>query len=126
MFRASVFDSYFVGKVLPLLKFYEMENLNEIKLKLIAKICKSKNPDLIKALLEKLKENSTVVSEPNSVYENEKPLTDEQVENYFKEDEIVLPKSVMEMVEKGMEDVKNGRVSDNEEVEKYFEEWLKD
>ena len=103
-----------------------MENLNEIKLKLIAKICKSKNPDLIKALLEKLKENSTVVSEPNSVYENEKPLTDEQVENYFREGEIVLPKSVMEMVEKGMGDVKYGRVSDNEEVEKYFEEWLKD
>ncbi|MNL90124.1 hypothetical protein D3C87_2209280 [compost metagenome] len=53
-------------------------------------------------------------------------MTDEEVEEYFKEEEIILPDYVMKMIERGMDDVKNGRVIDNEEVEKYFEEWLKD
>lgn len=104
-----------------------MENINEIKIKLIQKICESENFYLLSSILKNL-ENQPIgnVSEQDAIYKSEKPMTDEEVEEYFKEDEVILPDYVMKMIERGREDVKNGRVVDNEEVEKYFEEWLKD
>ena len=52
-------------------------------------------------------------------------MTDEEVEEYFKEEEIILPDYVMKMIERGMDDVKNGRVYTEEEMDKMDEEWLK-
>lgn len=103
-----------------------MENINEIKLKLIQEICSSENYYLLSALLKRLENSSDLINEPQSVYQNERPMTDEEVEEYFKEEEIVLSPAMMKIIERGMDDVRNGRTIDNEEVEKYFEEWLKD
>ena len=51
-------------------------------------------------------------------------MTDEEVENYFKEDEIKLHPVYMKMIERGMEDVRNGHVLTEEEMDKMDEEWL--
>jgi len=104
-----------------------MENINEIKIKLIQKICESENFYLLSSILKNLENHTTGnVSEQDAIYKSERPMTHEEVEEYFKEDEVILPDYVMKMIERGREDVKNGRVVDNEEVEKYFEQWLKD
>ena len=104
-----------------------MENINDIKIKLIQKICESDNYYLLSAFLKNFESKSpNIVAESPSIYESEKPMTEEEVDEYFKEEEIVLPDYVIKMIELGMDDVKNGRVIDNDEVEKYFEEWLKD
>lgn len=104
-----------------------MENFEFLKSKLIRRISESSDRNLILKLWELMTgENVTSVSEPQSIYESEKPMTEEEVEEYFREEEIVLPEAVLKMIEKGLDDVKKGRVIDNEEVEKYFEEWLED
>lgn len=104
-----------------------MENFEFLKSKLIRTISESSDRNLILKLWEFITaENVTSVAEPLSIYESEKPMTEEEVEEYFREEEIVLPEVVLKMIEKGLDDVKNGRVIDNEEVEKYFEEWLED
>ena len=104
-----------------------MENINDIKIKLIQKVCESENHCLLSSFLKNLENQSKdIVNEPDLLYKSEKPMTDEEVEEYFKEEEMVLPDYIMKMIDRGMEDVKNGHVVDNEEVEKYFEEWLKD
>ncbi|MEC5156822.1 hypothetical protein [Chryseobacterium sp. MP_3.2] len=71
-------------------------------------------------------ENPTFIAESPSIYKSEQPMTEQEVEDYFKEEVVVLPDFVLEIIKIGMDDVKNGRVHSNEEVEKYFEEWLKD
>ena len=43
---------------------------------------------------------------------------------YFKEDEIKLHPVYMKMIERGMEDVRNGHVLTEEEMDKMDEEWL--
>ena len=104
-----------------------MENLEFLKNKLIRAINESSDRDLIFKLWEMFhSDEKNIVSEPQSVYENDRPMTEEEVEEYFKEEEIKLHPAYMKMIERGMEDVRNGRVIDNDEVEKYFEEWLKD
>ncbi|MDQ0475644.1 hypothetical protein [Chryseobacterium sp. MDT2-18] len=104
-----------------------MENFEFLKSKLIRTISESSDRNLILKLWELITaENVTSVTETQSIYESEKPMTEEEVEEYFREEEIVLPEAVLKMIEKGLDDVKNGRVIDNEEVEKYFEEWLED
>ncbi len=103
-----------------------MENINDIKIKLIQKVCESENYYLLSSFLKNLENQSKdIVSEQDLLYKSEKPLTDEEVEEYFKEDEIVLPDSVMKMIERGMDDIKNGRVYTEEEMDKMDEEWLK-
>ncbi|HMU07002.1 MAG TPA: hypothetical protein PKC37_03775 [Kaistella sp.] len=69
-------------------------------------------------------EKKNIVSEPQSVYKSEKAMTDEEVENDFKEDEIKLHPVYMKMIERGMEDVRNGHVLTEEEMDKMDEEWL--
>lgn len=105
-----------------------MESFENIQNKLIRAIKESSDREKIFSLWEfwNGKNSNSSVAEPNSFYNSEKPMTDEEVEEYFKEEEVILPDYVMKMIERGMDDVKNGRVIDNEEVEKYFEEWLKD
>ncbi|WP_210150206.1 hypothetical protein [Chryseobacterium scophthalmum] len=105
-----------------------MESFESIQNKLIRAISESSDREKIFSLWEfwNGKNSNLSVAEPHSFYNSEKPMTDEEVEEYFKEEEIILPDYVMKMIERGMDDVKNGRVIDSEEVEKYFEEWLKD
>lgn len=103
-----------------------MENINDIKIKLIQKICESQNYYLLSSLLKNFENKSAnIVAEPESVYESERPMTEEEVDEYFKEEVVVLPDYVLEMVEQGMDDVKNGRVYTEEEMDKMDDEWLK-
>lgn len=103
-----------------------MENINDIKIKLIQKICESQNYYLLSSLLKSFESKSTnIVAEPESIYESERPMTEEEVDEYFKEEKVVLPDYVLKMIEQGMDDVKNGRVYTEEEMDKMDEEWLK-
>ncbi|MFC0343723.1 hypothetical protein [Epilithonimonas hispanica] len=102
-----------------------MENINDIKIKLIQKICESDNYYLLSAFLKNFESKSpNIVAESPSIYESEKPMTEEEVDEYFKEEVVVLPDYVMKMIEQGMDDVKNGRVYTEEEMDKMDEEWL--
>jgi hypothetical protein len=104
-----------------------MESFESIQNKLIRAIRESSDREKIFSLWEfwNGKNSNLSVAEPNSFYNSEKPMTDEEVEEYFKEEEIVLPDYVMKMIERGMDDVKNGRVYTEEEMDKMDEEWLK-
>ncbi|KFC20058.1 hypothetical protein [Chryseobacterium sp. FH1] len=103
-----------------------MENINDIKIKLIQKICESQNYYLLSSLLRNFENKSTnIVAEPESIYESERPMTEEEVDEYFKEEKVVLPDYVLKMIEQGMDDVRNGRVYTEEEMDKMDEEWLK-
>ena len=102
-----------------------MENLEFLKNKLIRAINESSDRELISKLWEMANsEKKNIVSEPQSVYKSEKAMTDEEVENDFKEDEIKLHPVYMKMIERGMEDVRNGHVLTEEEIDKIDEEWL--
>lgn len=102
-----------------------MKNINDIKIKLIQKICESENYDLLISFLKNFENKpQNIIAEPNSIYESEKPMTEEEVEEYFREDQLILPDYVMKMIDRGMEDVKNGRVYTEEEMDKMDEEWL--
>ena len=102
-----------------------MENLNDIKIKLIQKICESQDYYLLSSLLKTF-ENKPVntVKEPESIYESERPMTEEEVDEYFKEEVVVLPPAVMEMIKMAEDDIKNGRFYTEEEMDKMDEEWL--
>ena len=64
-----------------------MENINDIKIKLIQKICESQNYYLLSSLLKNFESKSTnIVAEPESIYESERPMTEEEVDEYFKEE----------------------------------------
>lgn len=103
-----------------------MENINDIKIKLIQKICESQNYYLLSSFLKNFESKpNNIVAETESIYESERPMTEDEVEEYFKEDVIVLPDYVIKMIEQGMDDVKNGRVYTEEEMDKMDEEWLK-
>lgn len=95
-----------------------MENLNEIKLKLLQKICESEDFYLLSILLKKMDDKDiNLIAEPASIYQNEKPIIEEE--------KTTLPDYVMKMIELGMDDMKNGRVYSEEEMDKMDEEWLK-
>ncbi|WP_175622075.1 hypothetical protein [Chryseobacterium schmidteae] len=104
-----------------------MESFESIQNKLIRAISESSDREKIFSLWKfwNGKNSNLSVAEPNSFYNSEKPMTDEEVEEYFKEEEIILPDYVMKMIERGMDDVKNGRVYTEEEMDKMDEEWLK-
>jgi len=104
-----------------------MDNINEIKIKLIQKICESQNYYFLSSLLKNFEDNpNNIVAEPGSIYESEKPMTEEEVDEYFKEEEIKLPAEILEILKISEEQIKNGQTFTNEEVNSYFEEWLKD
>ena len=85
-----------------------VENINDIKIKLIKKICESQNYYLLSSLLKNFESKSTnIVAEPESIYESERPMTEEEVDEYFKEEKVILPDYVLKMIEQGMDDVKN-------------------
>ncbi|WP_126340440.1 hypothetical protein [Kaistella jeonii] len=102
-----------------------MENFEDLKNSLIHLISKSSDQNLIFKLWELMNmENTNSVSGPQSHYESEKPMTEEEVEDYFREEEIILPPAVLKMIERGMNDVKNRGVYTEDEMEKMDEEWL--
>ena len=102
-----------------------MENLNDIKIKLIQKICESQDYYLLSSLLKTFESKSkNIVAEPESIYESERPMTEEEVDEYFKEEVVVLPPAVMEMIKMAEDDIKNGRFYTEEEMDKMDEEWL--
>ncbi|MBF8456651.1 hypothetical protein IV494_05590 [Kaistella sp. G5-32] len=102
-----------------------MENFEDLKNKLVQAINESSDKNLISKLWKLVNmENSNSVFEPQSIYESEKPMTEEEVEDYFREEEIILPPAVLKMIERGMDDVKNGRVYTEDEMDKMDEEWL--
>lgn len=104
-----------------------MENINDIKIKLIQKICESQNYYLLSSLLKNFESKPhNIVAEPESIYESEKPMTEEEVDEYFKEEEIELPSEILEIIKLSEDQIKNGQTFTNEEVNEYFEEWLKD
>lgn len=105
-----------------------MENFESLKNKLTRAINESTDRNLLMKLWEFLQENKEInmVSEPESVYDSEQPMTEQEVEEYFKEETIELHPVYLKMIERGLDDIKNGRVHDNEDVEKEFDEWLKD
>lgn len=102
-----------------------MENLNDIKIKLIQKICESQDYYLLSSLLKNFENKpENTVKEPESIYESERPMTEEEVDEYFKEEVVVLPPAVMEMIKMAEDDIKNGRFYTEEEMDKMDEEWL--
>ncbi|HBR10698.1 MAG TPA: hypothetical protein DD740_00515 [Chryseobacterium sp.] len=104
-----------------------MADINNIKIKLIQRICESDNYYLLSAFLKNFEAKSpNIVAESPSIYESEKPMTEEEVDEYFKEDEIVLPSEIIEILKISEKQIENGESYTNEEVNAYFEEWLKD
>ncbi|MBD8081163.1 hypothetical protein [Chryseobacterium caseinilyticum] len=104
-----------------------MESFETIQNKLLRAISESADREKIVRLWKFWNdENSDFsVSEPVSFYDSERPMTDEEVDEYFKEEVVVLPANLMKMIERGMDDVKNGKVYTEEEIDKMDEEWLK-
>jgi len=104
-----------------------MESFETIQNKLLRAISESSDREKIVRLWKFWNdENSDFsVSEPVSFYDSERPMTDEQVDEYFKEEVVIVPDHLMKLIERGMDDVKNGRVYTEEEMDKMDEEWLK-
>lgn len=104
-----------------------MESFETIQNKLLRAITESADREKIVRLWKFWNdENSDFsFSEPVSFYDSERPMTDEEVDEYFKEEVVVLPSNLMKMIERGMDDVKNGKVYTEEEIDKMDEEWLK-
>jgi len=112
-------------KFLSLQKIRVMENLENLKSKLIRAVNESSDRNQLLKIWEILNsKNPSFVAESPSIYESEKPMTEEEVEEYFREEVVVLPPHLLKMVERGMDDVENGRVYTEEEMDKMDEEWL--
>ncbi|MBW8361692.1 MAG: hypothetical protein K0M56_05835 [Kaistella sp.] len=105
-----------------------MENFEGLKNKLIQAIQESSDRNLILHLWELMKtqQNSSAVLDPQTRYDSERPMTDQEVDEYFAEEKLVLPSEILEILKLSEEQIKNGQVYTGEEVEKHFEEWLKD
>lgn len=103
-----------------------MENFEILKSKLTRAINEISDKALIEKVWKFLQENknSNHISEPASIYDSEKPMTEEEVEEYFREETAVLPQEIMDIIKISQEQIKNGEYYTNEEVEKYFDEWL--
>lgn len=104
-----------------------MGNLENLKFKLIRAIHESTDKDFIFNLwnIVQNNKNTDIVREPSAIYGKEKPMTEEEVEEYFKEEKVVLPPEILEILKLSEEDIKGGRTYNNEEVQEYFDEWLK-
>lgn len=103
-----------------------MDSFQNLKDQLIQAISESSDQNLILHLWQMMQSETktSLLSEPQSIYEAGKPMTEQEVEEYFREEEIILPEYVMKMIEMGMDDVKNGRVYTEEEMEKLDKQWL--
>ncbi|MGC4129126.1 MAG: hypothetical protein QM564_06080 [Bergeyella sp.] len=105
--------------------------MEDLKLKLIESIIKTNDLTVLNQIKNILfryssAENRNVVAEEQAVYQTEKPMTDEEVEEYFREEEIELPAEILEILKFSQKQVENGEYYTQEEMQNYFEEWLKD
>lgn len=105
-----------------------MESFETIQQKLLRAITESSDREKIVRLWKFWNgENSDFsVSELISFYDSERPMTDEEVDEYFKEEEVILPPQILEIIKISEKEIAEGKVYTNEEVEQYFDEWLKD
>jgi len=93
--------------------------MEDLKLKLIQSIIKTNDLRILNQIRDILSGhspygNTNIVAEEQPVYGTEKPMTDEEMEDFF-----------MKMIDLGEEDVKAGRTITNEELKKKDEEWMK-
>lgn len=91
-----------------------MENINDIKIKLIQRIIKIDDLQILLKLQEyildfKNTQNDNLVKENTAIYQSRINFTEEQIK-------------ILEEAEK---DIENGNFSTDEEVKKITEEWLK-
>lgn len=102
--------------------------MNDLKNKLIREISESSDRNLIFKIWEFMKSEkySTAVYESETTYDSKQPMTDEQVEEYFRKEKMELPSGILEILKIGEKQIESGQYYSNDEVEKYFEEWLKD
>ena len=104
-----------------------MEHLKILKTKILTEIEASSDENQLQKIWRILNtDNKPLVAEPQSIYESEKPMTEEEVEEYFKDETIVLPQEILNRLKISEKQIENGEYYTNEEVEKYFEEWLED
>lgn len=101
-----------------------MENLESIKNKLILAIQASADRNLLFKIWDLMNNEIPAVKELPSFYETEKPMTDAEVDEYFKEEKVELHPVYMKMITRGLEDIQQGRVYTEEEIDKMDEEWL--
>ena len=104
-----------------------METFESLKNKLTIAVQASSD----RALLEKLwnfylsERDKTIICEPEVAYESEKPMNDEEVNEYFREEKIVLPPEILAILKESETPIERGEYYTNEEVQKYFDVWLK-
>lgn len=105
-----------------------MESFETIQNKLLRAISESADREKIVRLWKFWNDETTdfSVSEPVSFYDSERPMTDEEVDEYFKEEVVVLPPEILEIIKISEKEIAAGKVYTNEEVEQHFDEWLKD
>ncbi len=92
-------------------------NLNSVKLKLIEKVIKTNNAELLENILDALSQESGLVKESQAPYgiKEDKPI-----------DISTLSLGFQESIRRGLADAEAGRVYTQEEEEKYWEEWFKE
>ncbi len=92
-------------------------DINSLKLKLIEKIIKTDDLELLENMLEMLSHKATKFCESQAPYS-------------IKEDEPVdlstLSPELQESIKRGLADVEAGRVYTQEQMEKLFENWLQE
>ena len=104
-----------------------MEHLKILKTKIITEIDACSDENQLQKIWSILNsENKVLVAEPQSKYESEKQMTEPEVEEYFKDETIVLPHEILDRLKISEKQIENGEFYTNDEVEKYFEEWLED
>lgn len=99
--------------------------MEDLKLKLIQSIIKTNDLKILNQIRDILSgyyssEKRNVVAEEQAVYQSEKPITDEEVEEYFREEEIELPAEIIEILKFSQKQVENGEYYTQEEMEDFF------
>lgn len=103
-----------------------MENLENLKRKSIGAIIECSDEKKLQKIWEILySKNSNIVAESPSIYESEKPMTEQEVEDYFNDEVVELPTAIMEILKISEKQFENGEFHTEEEIDKMDEEWLK-
>lgn len=103
-----------------------MENLENLKQKSIGAIIECSDEKKLQKIWEILySKNSNIVAESPSIYESEKPMTEQEVEDYFNDEVVELPTAIMEILKISEKQFENGEFHTEEEIDKMDEEWLK-
>ncbi len=92
-------------------------DINSLKLKLIEKIIKTDDLELLKNMLEMLSQKTTILRESQAPYsiKEEEPI-----------DLSTLSPEFQESIKRGLADMEAGRVYTQEQMENFFEDWLQE